>query len=323
MQLAKALTERKKTSASLISSWENGTELPPEERIDAIATFFCTRRSVESSPYRLIDERDLTADETTARARIARELRALREAATTSKRAAPPTIVGHGPWFYEEGPIMIVCAEPGKGEPQLDIDPDRSKLSRLADLDSLFELHGHLRAVNPDLEVQWASAWDMRETDWTKHLVLLGGIDWNKATQVAMRLTDVPVTQHSDDDDPSRGCFRVVTDDETESFTPAFEGEGEDRALVEDVGHFFRAPNPLNREKTITVCNGMYGSGVYGAVRTLTHDVFRDKNAGYLTERFAGKEAFSLLFRVQVLTGVVTTPDWTAPKTVLHAWPKA
>ncbi|MBO3743099.1 hypothetical protein [Actinoplanes flavus] len=65
----------------------------------------------------------------------------------------------------------------------------------------------------------------------------------------------------------------------------------------------------------------MYGSGVYGAVRTLTHDVFREKNADYLAQRFTG-DTFSLLFRVQVLNGVAATPDWTAPGTVLHTWPE-
>ncbi|MFI5890153.1 hypothetical protein ACIA5D_08530 [Actinoplanes sp. NPDC051513] len=91
---------------------------------------------------------------------------------------------------------------------------------------------------------------------------------------------------------------------------------------MQDVGHLFRARNPMNREKIITVCNGMYGSGVYGTVRALTHDVFRDKNAGHLARGFAG-DTFSLLFRVQVLNGLAATPDWTAPGTVLNAWPEA
>ena len=49
---------------------------------------------------------------------------------------------------------------------------------------------------------------------------------------------------------------------------------------------------------------------------------FRDRNADFLTQRFAG-DAFSLLFRVQVLNGLAATPDWTAPGTVLNAWPEA
>ncbi|MEU4692452.1 helix-turn-helix transcriptional regulator [Actinoplanes sp. NPDC023714] len=327
-ELAKALSRRKPASLQLISSWERASTLPPEDRLDAILTFFSTRRSIETRPYRLISEQDLTADEAATRDRLKQELFGLREAAVAESDAealtgtpSRPSIVGRGPWHYKEGPVVIVCAEPGDGSPP-SIDPDRSRLSRFADLDSLFELHGHIRAVNPDLEVRYLGARDLQEDDWTAHLVLLGGIDWNDATQDAMRLTPVPVAQLSDDDDPSRGCFQVVVEGKDPmSFVPEFDSRGGARVLVQDVGHFFRAPNPLNRERTITVCNGMYGSGVYGAVRTLTHDVFREKNADYLAHHFDG-DTFSLLFRVQVLTGIVTTPDWTAPGTVLHSWPE-
>jgi hypothetical protein len=147
-------------------------------------------------------------------------------------------------------------------------------------------------------------------------------VDWNHATKDTMRLTGVPVQQHSDDDDPSRGCFRIVGE-ESQSFAPVFEDRGTDRVIVQDVGHFLRAPNPLNRARTVTVCNGMYGTGVFGAVRTLTDKVFRDQNAKYLADTFGGRDAFSLLFRVQIVNGVVVTPDWTAPDTVLHAWSQA
>ncbi|WP_232344009.1 XRE family transcriptional regulator [Actinoplanes awajinensis] len=329
-ELAEAISGRKKASLQLVSSWERVADptAPPEDRLNAILTFFSSRRSIERRPYRLVSEGDLTPEEAATRALLRDELFALRAAALAPDAAAAttdvpgrPSIVGRGPWHYKVGPVVIVCAEPGTEAPPATLDPDRSKLSRLADLDSLFELHGHLRAVNPDLEVRYVGARDMQEDDWTAHLVLLGGIDWNDATQDAMRLTPIPVTQHSDDDDPSRGCFRVVSRGETHSFPPEFDNRGGARVLVQDVGHFFRAPNPMNRERTLTVCNGMYGSGVYGAVRTLTHDVFREKNAEHLAQTFTG-DAFSLLFRVQVLNGVAATPDWTAPGTLLHTWPE-
>ncbi|MFF5290288.1 helix-turn-helix domain-containing protein [Paractinoplanes globisporus] len=330
-ELAEALSGRKKASVQLISSWERTSDPtpPPEDRLNAILTFFSTRRSISTRPYRLISEQDLTADEAAARAELEAELFSLRSAAVSNGEApeievatSPPSIVGRGPWHYKVGPVVIVCAERGGETPPATNDPDRPKLSRFADLDSLMELHGHIRAVNPDLNVRFVGASEMVEDDWTAHVVLLGGIDWNEATQEAMRLTPVPVRQVSDDADPSRGCFEVVDEGETQPFVPEFEDRGGGRVLVQDVGHFFRAPNPMNRERTITVCNGMYGSGVYGAVRTLTHDVFREKNSDYLAQRFRG-DTFSLLFRVQVLNGVATTPDWTDPETVLHTWPEA
>ena len=43
-----------------------------------------------------------------------------------------------------------------------------------------------------------------------------------------------------------------------------------------------------NKRRTVTVCNGMYGRGTYGAVRALTDVRFRDSNDGYVKSRFAG-----------------------------------
>ncbi|HET6532684.1 MAG TPA: XRE family transcriptional regulator [Actinoplanes sp.] len=337
-QLAEALEQRKSTSVQLISSWERTSNPtpPPEDRLNAIATFFSTRRSLEGGRFRLVNETDLTTAEAGVRERLLQELHSLRRAALAELGATwptvdgpAPTIVGRGPWhFHDDGPVIIVCAElpddlqetmPGSALPA----PDRSELSRFADLDSLFELHGHIRAVNPDHEVQYRSADRMRRDDWTAHLVLLGGVDWNKATQDTMRLTGVPLRQYSDDADPSRGCFRVVGTGDEESFAPEFEDRGTGRVLVQDVGHFLRAPNPLNRTRTVTVCNGMYGSGVFGSVRTLTDKVLRERNADYLAETFGGDNTFSLLFRVQIGNGVVVTPDWTARGTVLHTWSEA
>lgn len=331
--LAEALSQRKQASIQLISSWERSANPtpPPEDRLDAIATFFSSSRSFESKPHRLMD--DLTPDESRTRDSIRAELLDLRQAVLAAERS-PSTdatsegdsLVGHGPWYFPSGaPVIIVCAElpqhlqPQPPSPDLP-EPDRSELARLADLDSLFELHGHIRAVNPDGEVQIRSARNLRRDDSTAHLVLLGGVDWNKVTLDTLRITGVPVEQYSDDADPSRGGFKVVENEISKSYSPVFEGADPERRIVEDVGHFLRAPNPLNRARTVTVCNGMYGTGVFGSVRTLTDKVFRDQNAEYLAKTFDGSDTFSVLFRVHVVNGVVVTPDWTAPDTVLDAW---
>jgi hypothetical protein len=333
-ELAAVLSKRKTASVQLISSWERAAKpaVPPEDRLDAIATFFSTRRSIEAKPYRLLDANELTPEESAARDALRAELvrlrtHALSEESAAGPRPAPESLVGRGPWHFPDGaPVTIVCAElPDYLQRQLPLsersDPDRSELARVVDLDSLFELHGHIRAVNPDTDVQFRSSELWRSDDSAAHLVLLGGVDWNKVTEHTMRTTKVPVEQYSDDENPTRGGFRVTDGDETQSFTPKFDGGGGHRRIVEDVGHFFRAPSPLNQKRTVTVCNGMYGKGVYGTVRALTDKVFRDRNAEYLEDTFSDRSTFSLLFRVSIVSGMVSTPDWTAPGTVLHAWP--
>jgi hypothetical protein len=90
--------------------------------------------------------------------------------------------------------------------------------------------------------------------------------------------------------------------------------------LREDVALFARAVNPFNRKRFVTICNGMYGRGTYGAVRVLTDERFRDRNREYIQAQFADSEAFCILTRVTVENRVTLTPDWTLPETRLFEW---
>jgi len=78
--------------------------------------------------------------------------------------------------------------------------------------------------------------------------------------------------------------------------------------------------SPFNRKRFVTICNGMYGRGTYGAVRALTDERFRDRNAEYLRDTFGDSEAFCILTRVPVQAVRTLTPDWTVPGTVLFKW---
>ena len=81
---------------------------------------------------------------------------------------------------------------------------------------------------------------------------------------------------------------------------PRLEESGGRKILREDVALFARAVNPFNRKRFVTICNGMYGRGTYGAVRALTDERFRDRNMEYIQARFASSEAFCILTRVTV-----------------------
>lgn len=309
-------------SEALISSWEKHV-VPPVARLEDYATFFATRRSVERERARLLDVGDLSPAEATERERLLTELVELRDTAVGTPSA------GRGPWRFpdpeDDRPIVIVCPElPAEVTAKIPLadesNLDYSELFRLSDLDSLLELYGHIRAVNPNHRVEYRRVGNMRRDDSTGHLVVLGGVDWNPTQRTLMERIPAPVVQRSEDDPLDRGCFQVVAD-KTQSFSPRWEQIDGRRTLVEDVGYFFRGPNPFNRARTVTLCNGMFGRGVLGAVRTLTDKQLRDRNAKYLDEHFGSKTSYSILFRVPIIDQrVVVTPDWTAPKSVLHAW---
>lgn len=325
LQLAKALG----VSPPLISSWEHTVRpaTPGTDRLRAYAAFFCTRRSVEGG-FRILDRAELTDSEYNERLALEEELLNLRVDDAATRSQVRSTALG-GPWHFPDGePVTIVCGE----LPQRlrDAQPlanpanfDYSAMYALGDPDALLELYGHIRAANPFSLVTHRPASGVAADGLSGHVVVLGGIDWNLAAREMLRLVDIPVVQTSSDDEPDRGSFDVLDEEPGRSFRPRLISVGDTLRLVEDVGHFVRAPNPLDRQRTLTICNGIFSGGVYGAACALTDIRFRDRNAEYLNKSLTVKETVSILCRVQIALGRVMTPDWTAAGTVLHQWTRS
>lgn len=325
-ELAEALGGDGPLSVPLISSWESRSnpKIPPLSRLEAYATFFATRRSIEGSSMRLLDVAELTAEERRTRDELLRELRALRAAAMArlggrADDAALAEDLGGGPWRFADGKtITLVCAQlpPNLLErmPYANPDdPDYIELYTYADLDALFELHGHIRAFNPASEVRRHTPDELEPDDLTSHLVLLGGVDWNDLTSNVFQDLDLPFKQVNDWEGEHGAYFSYGE--------KRFHPELADDQLREDVALFYRGPNPYNAKRTLTICNGMYGRGTLGVARALTDVKFRDRNTAWLYDRFAGVEAFALLSKVRVVRGKVVTPDWTLDELRLVEWP--
>ncbi|MEV4223140.1 helix-turn-helix transcriptional regulator [Nonomuraea sp. NPDC049725] len=316
-QLARALD----VSVPLISSWESSTapKVPPAGRLEVYAALFCTPRSLRGDDLVRLGEDELTAEEQRLREKLLHELLTLRAAAL----GEPGHTVFHAtrnPWQFDDGQqITLVC---GRLPPELltrmpyvvPEDPDYIELYTYADLDALFELHGHIRACNPGSEVRRRTPRELEPDDLTAHLVLLGGVDWNDITTGVVHQLSLPVEQVND----WKGENGPYFDSGSERFHPRLS----DGRLEEDVALFYRGPSPLNKERTLTICNGMYGRGTLGAVRALTDSVFRDRNTEFLRERFGDSPSFAILSRVVILNNLVITPDWTSPASRLVEWPE-
>jgi hypothetical protein len=338
-QLAEAFGDDRPLSLSLISSWESlkNPAPPPANRLYQYSVFFATRRSVEGSRARLLGERELTAEEQAESERLYQELSQLRfpvearePTVVRRKLAAPGDEIGGGPlYFPDQKPITIVCSRLPellrRNMPYTNRrDPDYVRSYSYADIDSLIELFGHVRAVNPTAQVNIRAADSLEEDDYTAHLVLLGGVDWNPVTRDIEKRAELPVRQGDrPDSDIYGGEFEITAGDNVgERFTPILDTVDRQVVLREDVGHIFRGTNPYNRLRTLTLFGGMFGRGTYGAVRSLTDARFRDRNERFLRERFGGYELFNLLIRVSINpSGEALTPDWTIAETRLHEWP--
>ncbi|GLW33036.1 XRE family transcriptional regulator [Actinoplanes regularis] len=323
-------------SLSLISSWESVRKpvLPPANRLAGYAMFFATRRSVESSPARLLSEHELTADEQRAREELHAELFSLRFPGGDPTEHDPQRAAHIGPavaavepgtWYFpDQRPIIIVSGSlPKRFRERMPFtdtkDRDYVRSYSLADLDALIEVHGHIRAVNPAADVHIRRSEEMVEDDFTSHLVLIGGVDWNAVNRDITRRLDLPVRQQRRPNDEDIGCFSTADGRVLEPVLDQSNG-----LLLEDVAHFFRGKSPYNARRTVTLCNGMFGRGTYGAVRALTDAKFRDRNENYIRQRFPNAAAFSMLMRVRINpNGAVVTPDWTQDAERLHEWPSA
>ncbi len=308
-------------AAATVSSWEHpvAPKLPPADRLRAYACFFATRRSIEQDPPRLIALGTMTGDEKDAYQALEDELLSLRDEVRKPDRK--PEIVVRKSWsFSDPGPLTIVCAqlpEDKVGSFANPRDPNYTELQSFADLDSLIELHGHVRAENPGMGVFFKASSLVAPDDLSGHVVLLGGIAWNEITQRLSEMAALPVEQTTDPDVETGEIFTVRLDGDEQRFLPRWRDDSHS-VLIEDVGLLARTPNPLNSNRTLTICNGVHSRGVLGAVRTLTDARLRESNEEYITKNFGNSNSFAILMRVPVMKAQTMTPDFNAPGCVLY-----
>jgi hypothetical protein len=333
-------------SVPLISSWESQTNprIPPSPRLDSYAALFASPRSFAADPPRRLSPQEMTDAERHAMAELKLELNQLRNAAlrATSTAAADRSPGGHtaagpaprshdvtrsaGPWhFDDQDTVTLVCAQWPQDMlekmPYTDInDPDYIELLTYSDLDSVFELHGHIRAANPASLVQYRTPGKLTPDDYSSHLVSLGGIDWNLATRSVLDELQLPVRQVADWGNEGAQYFDVEKDGKPVRYRPTLTRKGDRTTLTEDIALFAFAVSPFNVERTVTIFSGMYGRGTYGAVRALTDVRFRDRNADYLRSKFGNSDAYCILTRVRIVNGVTVTPDWTTGEYILFEW---
>lgn len=307
-----------KISEASVSAWENAKSLPPVRRLDEYAKLFGHPEG--SLPA---TSTDWTPAQQESYRRLAKSLSDLRARAVREQNAGPTH-----PWQFPVGdPITIVCSELseerrrkiGYSDPR---KPDFVESYQYADLDSLVELYGDVKALNPSSSVLRVVPSKLNIENRGAHLIVLGGVDFNSLTKSFLDEGSMPVRQFARPRDEDVGGFAVGAADNPQTFSPVVvERDGRD-ALKEDVAFFLRADNPYNQERTLTICNGMYARGSFGVVRALTDPQIRDRNTEYLYEQFKGKKTYCILCRVKVVAGEIVTPDWKLDSVRLYRWPE-
>ena len=323
--LARVLGGNEPLSPATVASWENrvAPKLPPRERMLAYAQFFATARSVAAAP-RLLPVVSFTDGERAEYEALREEL--LRLHAAARGMPSEQMVVARRSWhFADPGPVTLVCAQlPAveAGPLANPANPNYTELLSYGDLDAMVELHGHVRAENPAMGVFFKSAAHVVADDLSGHVVIIGGIGWNDVTRRILNLTKLPVTQKDDPSTLSGEIFIAEIDGKERRYLPTW-SETDPGELIEDVGLLVRMPNPLNSNRTLTMCNGIHSRGVLGAVRSLTDARFRESNERYISRTFLANQQFGILMKIQVIEGRAMTPDFSIEGTVLYQWSAA
>jgi hypothetical protein len=266
---------------------------------------------------RLLKDEELTADEREALAELKEELITLREIAAGRQdpaAARQATSIWH---FGDGSPITLACSRLPPELRPVHADPNYLnyiRLSELADLDSLVDIYGAIRAYNSWSRVVIKAAQDLTQRDVAHHLVLIGGLAWATVAQWFSRIFPIPIQPV----DPwERGAI-VVSD--PEAGEREFASTQTDGVLVEDVGYFVRGPNPSAPLRTLTICGGITTRGVHGAARCFIEPEVREQNEQYLFPRFPEGSTYCVVMRVPVINRYPLTPDLSNKQNRLFEW---
>jgi hypothetical protein len=325
-KLAKALSTEEPLAAATVSSWESNTspKLPPRHRLLGYARFFATPRSIETTP-RLLPLDALTLEEQVVYRKLEAELLGFRNSLVAEDSDDEGIAFSRSWHFTDDGPITLICAELPEnqtgplGAPS---NPNYTVLQKFADVDALVELHGHVRAENPEMAVHFMMPSEVDHDDLTGHIILIGGVVWNEITERVTKMAGLPIRQVRH---PRLGSGEIFladgADGEDTEFWPKWT-DNDSSVLAEDVGLLARVPNPFNSSRTLTICNGIHSRGVYGAVRTLTDTHLREANERYIATNFGSSASFAILMSVQVIKNRTMTPGFNNDGVVLYQWPE-
>ncbi|GLY34091.1 hypothetical protein Amsp01_001150 [Amycolatopsis sp. NBRC 101858] len=238
-----------------------------------------------------------------------------------AEEGEPPDI-----WrFPADDPVVITCGRLPESMvnnlPSSDPrDPDYVDLLTYADPDALVHLFGHIRALNPDNDVKFATTGELQPADYASHLVVIGGSDFNVLTRDMFSALHLPVKMSPRIPEVDWLGLEVGNGEGAQRFSPVLGDDYGDHILHEDVILFFRGVNPADRRRTITICAGVYARGTLAAARCLTDPVLGPANQAYLRQKVGTNLHFGFVARAFIIDRMVATPDLTDPGHRLYEW---
>ncbi len=319
-QLARLLGGSGPLSIATISLWEKpgSDRLPPAQRLAAYARLFCTSRSFDGAPPRLLSSGELSEQERQRERELYDELVALRERAQSTNVSAVAEEQRSAIWHFPDLiAVTIVCSDAVEPPSYAQASHlNYSRYARYADLDTLIEVFGQVKADNPARMVRILPAGRLIQDFALNHLIIIGGAASDAASLFAQDIP-LPIPEKIPGTDPVTHLFKCSVEDEAREFRSSRNYEG---ALIQDIGLIARGPHPIIPGGTVTLLSGITSRGVDGAALCFIDSHVRDTNERYLEKAFGNVESFCILMNIPVQNDVALPPNLWRENTCLYEW---
>ena len=346
-----ALARALGVSSQQVSNWESGRQRPPRDRIETYATLFATpRRFPAAGDPVMIKPSSLTPEEQERREALLAEMLSIGTPANSEQEGAaaaetPPAAFWR---FPDDGRRIVIIAPRQPVEAISAVEeadprhPDHQRSLLMADPDAVTEVYGAIRAYNPNSMIDIILSDQVREDDFSGHVIIIGGATVNEYTQwisdqMGLPLTSVGVTNLRErwfEVTPPAGLVAAPPTAEVNAdghwelwaelgndVTIRTRAPSRVPSLTRDIALIARQPNPLNIQATVTLLYGLYARGTYGAARVFTDRTLSEQNEAYLDGVPLDRTRFWLLFWVNcdrlATTATDATTDLTNPDNVI------
>ena len=219
-------------------------------------------------------------------------------------------------WGIKNGDsVIVVCSELEDPEERQLVEPPREFIYSLkyGDVDAYFEVVTTLLRLYPAIKLRIMSAGEATTTrmDLAKHLILIGGPDYNALTK---QLLDhgtqfdyrSPYVATQSDRHPEEIVLYDKLNDKEYCFTTE----------TQDYGYFERIVNPHNPKRNVVLIGGCHTIGVTGAAKAFSMAESEEgeiprhvlSNAASVARRVGKTKTFAVLVPVERVGQTISTP---------------
>ncbi len=227
-------------------------------------------------------------------------------------------------WGIKDGDsVIVVCSELEDPEHRQLVEPREFIYNlKYGDVDAYFEVVITLLRLYPAIKLRIMSAGEATATpvDLARHLILIGGPDYNALTEqiLSRHVTQFNYRSPDGDTQSKKNPEEIVLYDKFNQKEYCFSTETPgDGVNDRDFGYFERVANPNNPERNIVLIGGCHTIGVTGAVKAFSMAESEEgkiqgqvlTNAALVVKRIGKAQAFAVVVSVdRVLGQTISTP---------------